>query len=244
MTTKRTTKLPRGYVLVLRTVAANGVSHGGFQWPKRGSVECPDWDATPSCGNGLHGLLWGEGDGSLLNWSDDAVWQVVTVKSKDIVDLGGKVKFPSGTVWSGGRDAAVKKILAEKPDANCVGSTVSGGDRSTVSGGYRSTVSGGYGSTVSGGDGSTVSGGYGSTVSGGDGSTVSGGDRSTVSGGDGSFGVARYGQKAKAGTNGAICISYSDGNRERFAIGYVGENGIKPDTWYCVKNGTLAEVVE
>ena len=43
------------------------------------------------CGNGLHGLLWGEGDGTLLNWAPDARWLVVEVDASTIVALSGKV---------------------------------------------------------------------------------------------------------------------------------------------------------
>ncbi len=85
-------------VLVLRTCDKNLQSHGGFQWPESGPVKCDDWSATPACGNGLHGLLWGEGDGSLLNWSDDAKWLVVEIEARLIVDLDRKVKFPHGNV--------------------------------------------------------------------------------------------------------------------------------------------------
>lgn len=55
-------------MLFLRTVDANHKSFGGFQWPSvvGVSVTAPDWNPAPSCGRGLHGLLWGEGAGSLL----------------------------------------------------------------------------------------------------------------------------------------------------------------------------------
>ena len=43
----------------------------------------------------------------------------------------------------------------------------------------------------------------------------------------------------KAGEGGAICIPYHDGKRVRFAVGYVGEDGIKPDTWYGAAAGRL-----
>ena len=49
--------------LVLRTCNPDMTSHNGFVWPTNGPVSCPDWRDDYSCGHGLHGLLWGEGDG-------------------------------------------------------------------------------------------------------------------------------------------------------------------------------------
>ena len=48
---------------ILRTCAADMTSHDGFEWPREGFVSAPDWKATDACGNGLHGLPWGEGNG-------------------------------------------------------------------------------------------------------------------------------------------------------------------------------------
>jgi hypothetical protein len=31
-------------VLVLRTVNKDLTSYGGFRWPEKGFVSCPDWD--------------------------------------------------------------------------------------------------------------------------------------------------------------------------------------------------------
>jgi len=106
------------------------------------------------------------------------------------------------------------------------GSTLTGGDGSTLTGGYGSTLTGGDGSTLTGGDGSTLTGGYGSTLTGGDGSTLTGGYGSTLTGGDGS----------------TLSIRYWDpkSERDRVAVGYVGEDGIEPDTAYVVTCGRLA----
>ena len=96
-TAKKTTDyvLPPGKVLALRTCAADMTSHNGkFLWPKSGPVECADWSTVAECGHGLHALIWGEGDGSLLDWSDEAHWLVVEVLAADVVDLNGKGKFP------------------------------------------------------------------------------------------------------------------------------------------------------
>jgi hypothetical protein len=44
-----------------------------------------------------------------------------------------------------------------------------------------------------------------------------------------------------AGEGGAICIPYHDGKRTRFAVGYVGEDGIKAGVAYVARDGKLAE---
>src|SRR5512146_1644346 len=99
------------YALVLRTCKAdhssstyrmvNGVKVAStpFRWPETGPVKCEDWNPDPCCGGGLHGLLWGEGDWSLLDRDDGALWQVVKVKTADIVLIDQqKIKFPAGEV--------------------------------------------------------------------------------------------------------------------------------------------------
>ena len=50
--------------------------------------------------------------------------------------------------------------------------------------------------------------------------------------------------KAKASASGSFAIAWLDENakRARIAVGTPGENGIKADTWYCVKDGELSEV--
>jgi hypothetical protein len=53
-------KLLEGEALMIRTCNPDGTSYNGFQWPKSGPVMCPDWNMEAKCGNGLHGLLWGE----------------------------------------------------------------------------------------------------------------------------------------------------------------------------------------
>jgi hypothetical protein len=48
---------------------------------------------------------------------------------------------------------------------------------------------------------------------------------------------------AKAGIGGCIALRWNDGGRPRLAVAYVGENGIKADTWYRVDEaGQFVEV--
>ena len=44
---------------------------------------------------------------------------------------------------------------------------------------------------------------------------------------------------ARADADGAICLAWFDGKRTRFAVGYVGEDGIEAGVWYCAKAGKL-----
>ena len=108
-------------VYVLRTVSGNMQSYDGFVWPESGPVEALDWEATYKCGHGLHGLLWGEGDGRYLDWIDSAKWLVVEVDRCDILagkgNLMDKCKFQRGlVVFCGERDAAVADIVSRGAD--------------------------------------------------------------------------------------------------------------------------------
>jgi len=153
-----TYRLPCGKVLCLRTCDSKLKSRGGFQWKEKGTVECSDWSEVAECGHGLHGLLWGQGDGGLLDWSEDAKWLVVEVSANSIVDLSEKVKFPKcNVVYCGERKVATDIIAALAPrGTTVVGLIQESGDRSTITGGDGSTITGGYGSTITGGDGSTI----------------------------------------------------------------------------------------
>jgi hypothetical protein len=49
--------------------------------------------------------------------------------------------------------------------------------------------------------------------------------------------------KAKGGAQSILIVAWHDGQRKRTTVGYVGENGIKPDTWYRANaKGELVEV--
>ncbi len=172
-----------GYIL--RCNEPGLTSRNGFQWVWEGNVEAPDWSPAPECGNGLHGWLWGAGDHTFSgHWKDDdAVWLVAAVWLSDIVDLGGKVKFPRATVvYSGTRDEATREIvrLGSKKPVMFVNLTC--GDNESQVGGYKARLTGGYGSTNTGGDESINKGGEGSTNTGGDESINKGGDDSTNTG--------------------------------------------------------------
>ena len=189
--------------LVLKAVSSDMKSYGGFQWPGVGGVAvADDWDASPTCGGGLHGWLNGVGDASCQSWSKspDAKWLVLSVDTETLVDLWGKVKFPEAeVVHVGDKKSAGDVILATGFIGPVIGATVTGGDDATVTGGNYAMVTGGHRATVTGGYGATVTGGYGATVTGG---------------------------------YGAILLLSFYSARKRVVTAYVGENGIKPNTPY------------
>jgi len=136
-----------GKVLVLRTCNLDMTSYGGFTYPTSGLVSAPDWSPQPTCGGGLHGLLWGCGNGSLLRSEQNAVWMVLEVDASTLVDLDGKVKFPFGDVVYCGDVHAATSYIAERAPATglpIVGYTATAGDAGTATAGYAGTATAGY----------------------------------------------------------------------------------------------------
>jgi hypothetical protein len=148
--TSMTVTLQTGEAYILRTCAADMTSHGGFKWPEIGMVDAPDWEPTSKCGNGLHGFLWGEGDGSLASWGDDARWIVARVT--EWIDLGGKVKFPRAEViFVGDRKSATDEIMRLGARGAVIGASVVAGD-------YGTATAGDYGTATAGDDGTATAG--------------------------------------------------------------------------------------
>ena len=173
MPTKKTTKnadastLRKGEVLVLRTCDKDLKGHGGFQWPESGPVKCADFNPVKECGQGLHGLLWGEGATSYFDAARDAKWLLVAVREKDVISLGDKVKFPSGrVVFVGERDAAVALLQQHVPKDKVVCyALVTAGDDGTA-------TAGDYGTATAGDRGTATAGNYGTATAGDDGTLV------------------------------------------------------------------------
>ena len=215
---------PDGTVLVLRCCDKDGRSHGGFQWPESGPVECADWSALAVCGQGLHGWLWGEGDVSCssIHGDPESRWYVVEVSAADVVDLGGKVKFPRGVVaFSGARVEAVAYLAARSPAGNrTIYGTATAGDAGTATAGYAGTATAGVRGTATAGVRGTATAGVRGTATAGDAGTATAGDAGT----------------ATAGDAGTIAIRYYDPKRDKYrvAIAEVGENGIEPNTAYVL----------
>jgi len=102
--------------LAIRTCAKDGTAYGGFKWPLEvgATVTAPDWDSSPKCGNGLHALLDGNGDYSLLSGDVDAVWQVVEVERDSVVAIDDKkVKFESCKIVYSGCMAGAMTMISD-----------------------------------------------------------------------------------------------------------------------------------
>ena len=196
---------------MMKTVNADGTSYGGFVWPLEvgAKVVAPDWNDNAECGGGLHGLRNGIGNGSLLDWSDDAVWIVASVKKAEIVDLDGKVKVPRCKIVHVGNQESATRFLS---DAGIVGPIVGG-----------TATAGNYGTATAGYEGTATAGKWG-TATAGDGGTATAGKWGTATAGDGGT--------ATAGDGGTLIIRRWDGKRYRTVVGYIGENGLEPDTPY------------
>jgi len=229
-------------VLVLRTCRADMSSYNRFKWPESGYVEAPDWEPTDECGNGLHGWLWGEGDGSLGNWSFDAKWLVVEVDADRVIDLEGKVKFPSGNVvFCGDRKGATGYILERAPGKNVIGATVTAGDYGAATVGYRGEAvagdfgyasAGEYGSAVAGFKGVAVVRDYGVAMAGSYGTATAGYHGRAIVG-DYGIAMAERGGYVQAGLEGHLILKYfNDQGALRLRVAKVGAEGILPNITY------------
>jgi hypothetical protein len=217
-------------VYALRTCDSDLRGHGGFQWPDTGRCEAPDWKSDANCGNGLHGLLNGEGRGSYLDWSPKAKWLVCDITEAHeaglVVDLSGKIKFPYCEVVHCGDQRSATQFLSDAGITGAiVGAFLTAGDWGTATAGYWGTATAGDRGTATAGYRGTATAGYSGTATAGDWGTATAGDWGT----------------ATAGDRGTVQVKWWDGERYRIATGYVGEGGIEANTPYRVEGGKLVE---
>lgn len=107
--------------LFLRSTAQDGRSYNGFRWPDLAGemVEAPDWDPTPKCGGGLHGLEAGLGDWALMAAPADqtARWYVCGARRDQAVSIdGSKIKVPRCRVLYVGHLAGAMELIAACDD--------------------------------------------------------------------------------------------------------------------------------
>jgi len=255
-----------GEVLILRRIPKNRTTRNNFVWPEGVGVEveCPDWNPNAECGGGLHGwpLGFGLGDGCEYDIIDD-IWLVVGCKPEDVVgELGGraKCKFRRGVTRLEGSFfdamAYVRKYFEDCVAAMAKESTgdssmaAASGDSSmaAASGNSSRAAASGNSSTAAASGNSSraaASGNSSKAASSGEYSTAAASGNYSKAAASGQHTIAAVcglGGRVRVGENGAFAISYwDDDNGYYFITGKVGENGIKPDTWYEVINGSLAE---
>jgi hypothetical protein len=232
--------------LVIRSSDRDGKSYGGFQWPKSGPVEAPDWSPVAECGNGLHGLRDGIGEWSLCRLSDpSAVWQVVEVDDSEIVAIDGKVKFPRGVVaYSGSLAGAMKiinetrlKVLFDSADVITRATSGNWSPAATSGNAAPAATSGNWSPAATSGNAApAATSGYESpaATSGNESPAATSGYRApaATSGNESPAACLGYAGKARAGDLGSIVLTWFDGKRPRHVVAYTGEEGIEPHIWY------------
>jgi len=131
--------------------------------------------------------------------------------------------------------------------------TATAGNYGTATAGYRGTATAGNYGTATAGESGTATAGYRGTATAGESGTATAGNYGTATAGEsgtataGNYGTATAGYRgtATAGNKGEIRVQWWDEKAERYrtVIGYVGEDGIKPDTTYRLDdNHKLVEV--
>jgi len=231
-------------MLGLRTCDENMKSHNGFTWPKSGWVKADDWDPSPYKAGGLHFLPWGEGNGNLLDWEENAKWIVIEVDENLVVNIDNqKAKAEEvKVVYCGNQEDATQYIKNVSPSRAVAGARMVVGDRSTATTGYR-------GIAVAGDKGIATAGHSGVAVAGYDGAAFAG-NRGIASAGEkgiatvGHSGIAIAGDRGTAlgdekstvisGKKGTLIIKKWDDelHRYRVVVAYVGEGDIKPNIKY------------
>ena len=262
--TKKQSKKPAAAEtsLVLRVCRPDLTSHSGFSWPADvgAEVSAPDWKKNKECGNGLHGWLYGQGDHSCVSyWENaDAKWMVLEVPSTEIVMLGGKCKFPNARVrFIGTKSEAADFIIANEPKSLNVavigacmkvgdGEVIQVGALGTATAGESGTATAGYRGTATAGYRGTATAGYRGTATAGNYGTATAGNYGTATAGYRGTATAGYRGTATAGESGEIRIQWWDSKARRYRtkIGYVGEDGIKPDTAYRLNDNHEFEEVQ
>lgn len=173
-------------VLVLLTCDKCWRTRSGFRYPESGKVRNKGWEVNPRPSGDPVGLLWGEGDSSLLDWTEGARWVVCSVDTGRVVDRGSYIHFSEGEVVHVGDQLSATTYIREHGGVrfNVHGVHISGGDGDEISGGNYANLSGGRGCRLYGGAMSNIKGGDDSQLLGGDWAVITGGDACDIEGGN------------------------------------------------------------
>ena len=199
-------------VLMTRGSAEGGFAFGGFRWPIESGVgvQPEKWVPDAKCGNGLHGFLWGEGNGRLAQWGADSVWHLLAARADDVIELGGG-KVKAGACWVvavGSREEVLAVAAKLMPGRVLVGGTSTSGDGGTSTSGDGGTSTSGDGGTSTSGDEGTSTSGDGGTSTSGDGGTSTSGDGGTSTSGDEGTSTSGYRGTSTSGDRGTSTSGY------------------------------------
>jgi hypothetical protein len=246
-----------------RLVNGQAVWSEPFVWKEGEILVAEDYDPSPICGGGLHGLLNGFGDWSLLDWGVNAKAILFEPVECDWVDIGGdKVKVQKAKIVEIGKlpvllaKTFITEIIRETQETKTSRSkkqTDNSEDSAKIgSSGYSAQIgsSGDSAKIGSSGDSAQIgSSGYSAQIgSSGDSAQIgSSGDSAQIeaTGKDSVITSAGVNCTGKVGENGALALTYKDKKgRYRIAVGYEGE-GLKAGVLYQVnETGEFVEVQE
>ena len=218
-------------VLLLRRLNQDRKAHGGFLYPSGvGSPVEPDsWNPEPNCGGGLHGWPWGFGLGEGQDYDLNDVWLVLGAKPEDVVgelEGGLKAKCRHATIRYDGSFAGAMEFIRD-------------GFHTCIVEMARVTVPVGAPPTPTASDmprASLAASGYSSRLAAsGDSSQLAATGENSVVASTGLYG------RAKVGENGVFALTHWLGTGKGYGmlVGKVGENGIKADTWYTIRDGKI-----
>jgi len=101
--------MSKKYGYMIKTVDKDMRGYNGFKYPKKGKVVAPDWDATPTCGGGIHGLIHETEEHYIEN---NDIWLVLKYeKGTEVVICNNRIKVPyAWVVFAGTAEEAQKKF--------------------------------------------------------------------------------------------------------------------------------------
>lgn len=172
-------------------------AHPKFQWPELGSVECdPEKEGR--------GLMWGQGDHSLLNYDLKAKWVCLEVDMANLVDHKTHVRFSRGhVIYTGDFDNAFSHLALRAPVFNRITDDIRfGDDNSTIHTGFYSTAMAGHNSrAVAGMFGRAITGDFGFSFAGTSGLAITG-KHGTATAGPRGIAIAHCDGRAQSGDYG------------------------------------------
>jgi hypothetical protein len=227
------TKIVGSLLKIKAELSISDLVHASVEWisSRANAGESSNGDRSMAASSGDHSMAASSGDHSTAASSGD---RSMAASSGDY-SMAASSGYYSMAASSGDCSMAASNgdhsMAASSGDHSMAASS---GDHSTAaSNGYRSMAasSGDYSTAASSGDHSMA-------ASSGDYSTAASSSTNSIAM------VAGIGGAVKTGPNGCLALAWHDvkNNRPRITVGHVGENGIKPDTWYRLDHdGILIE---